>query len=114
MSLGHSSGIPGVGGVNRGRADAAMVWGDESPGRSDEFEARVLTPAELSDLEHSEILGVGATAPVAQPLPESGGALATESGLSKSAWRRRLAPRHREAVKGFFEAAGSSSPDGDH
>ncbi len=95
-------GIPGVGGVSRGRADAELIWGEESPGRLEDFEAELLTRAERLDLERSELLGIGATTPRTEAEGEAAGNVDVEASLGRSTWRRRLAPRHREAVSRFF------------
>ena len=96
---------PGRGAVTRGRADAEMLWGDESPGRSEDFEARRLDAAEYLDMQSSGTLGVSATAPEAAPGDEAAGLVEVEASGGGSAWRRRVAPRHRGAVKAFFPAA---------
>lgn len=98
-------GQPGRGGVSRGRGDAELTWGEETPGRTDQFEARALDPARNLDLEHSMLLGIGAGAPDVAPQAESAGDGAIQASAGSSAWRRRLAPRHREAVKDFFAPA---------
>lgn len=99
---------PGSGGISRGRGDAELTWGEESPGRTDQFEARALDPARSLDLEHSTLLGVGAGAPNVAPEAEAAGAGEIQASTGSNAWRRRLAPRHREAVKDFFAPAGGA------
>lgn len=93
---------PGSGGINRGPGHASMIWGEETPGRTDEFEAAALTGARYMDLENTETLGVGAAAPEVNPSAEAAGLREVEAAHAKSAWRRRLAPKHRDAVKSFF------------
>ena len=95
-------GRPGRGGVTRGRGDAPMMWGDESPGRSDQFEARALPGARLSDPESSAILGIGSAAPTVDAHGEGAGLVETSPTSGKTAWRRRLSPKHRRAVGSFF------------
>lgn len=85
-----------------------MTWGDETKGRTDEFEAKALSPAQALDLEHSAVLGVGAARPEVDPVAEGAGDAAVQGSTGKAAWRRRLAPHHREAVKGFFTPAGGA------
>lgn len=93
---------PGRGGVSRGRADAQLEYGDETRGGTDAFEPKQIPDAKYLDTDATAIVGVGATAP--EVTPESGGAGLQDSKAStgKSAWKRRLAPHHREAVQGFF------------
>lgn len=97
-----ASGVPGQGGPMHGPGDADMSWGKEAAGDTERFEAKTLPSAEYQDAEHSAVLGVGAAAPTIDPLAESGGLSAIDASTGKSAWRRRLAPHHREAVKTFF------------
>jgi len=94
--------MPGRGGINRGRADAPMIWGDESPGQSDQFDAKLLPKARLKDLESSNLLGIGAGAPEVDANAEGAGRVDVEASTGKTAWRRRLSPKHRRAVGSFF------------
>jgi hypothetical protein len=48
------------------------------------------------------VLGIGAGAPSVDPKAEAGGLAEIQTSVGSNAWRRRLAPRHREAVRGFF------------
>jgi len=61
------------------------------------------------DLERSGVLGVNATAPEIAPEDEAAGLVEVEASGGGSAWRRRLAPRHRGAVKSFFAASDEST-----
>jgi hypothetical protein len=88
--------------VTRGRGDAAMTWGDEAEGRSEDFAAKSLDPARFLDAESTAVLGLGATSPTVDAQGESAGAAGVEASTGEGAWRRRLAPHHREAVKRFF------------
>src|SRR5689334_23570908 len=97
-----SGGNPGAGGVSRGRGDAEMVWGRESQGDSERFEAKALPSAQFPDADHSAVLGIGAAAPTVEPVAEAAGLSNVSVSTGKSAWKRRLAPHHREAVKTFF------------
>ena len=71
---------------------------DVQPGQAD-----ALPTAGSIDWEHSSNLGVSARAPEANPEGEAAGAAAGGSGDARSSVRRRLAPRHREAVRSFFD-----------
>lgn len=82
-----------------------MTWGDEAQGRSEEFEAKSLDPARFLDAESTAVLGLGAVAPTVDARGESGGTAPVEASTGEGAWRRRLAPHHREAVKQFFSGA---------
>ena len=100
-------GVPGRGGVTRGRADAELTWGDESPGRTDAFAPKQLPPGTQLDPEQSALLGVSAAAPEVDPVAEGAGSQPTERAAARTAWRRRLAPTHREAVTRFFGPTGA-------
>lgn len=102
-----SADVPGKGGVSRGRGDAALTWGAEAQGNTDRFEAKALPDAQFRDPEHSTTIGVAATAPAVEPVAESAGNAPVELSTGRAAWKRRLAPHHREAVKSFFTREGS-------
>jgi len=48
------------------------------------------------------VTGVTRADPTAAPIESTAAGGAGASGDGDAAWRRRLAPRHREAVKRFF------------
>ncbi|MFT4540178.1 MAG: hypothetical protein ACI841_000334 [Planctomycetota bacterium] len=104
--------MPGAGGVNRGRADAEMSWGAESQGRSEDFDVKRLTPAQLEDLDSSQLLGLGAAVPTVEAAGESVGVGEISGSTGKAAWKRRLSPRHRRAVGTFFAPGSSASKGG--
>jgi hypothetical protein len=93
---------PGRGGVGRGRGDAPLDYGDETPGRTDQFAPQALPGAERLDIDSTGIIGVGATTPTVAPLAQGAGLVEVQLSTGKSAWKRRLAPHHREAVQEFF------------
>jgi len=97
---------PGAGGVTRGRGDAPLTQGAETPHGSDAFEARRLDPAQVADMEQLRLLGVGSTTPTALEDGEAAGRAALEASAGSAAWRRRVAPRHRHAVGTFFGGDG--------
>lgn len=68
----------------------------------DSLGSQGLPGAQDLDLEHSGKLGVGARAPEAAPEGESAGAAEGGLGDQRNSVRRRLAPRHRQAVRDFF------------
>ena len=94
--------VPGRGGVSRGRADAEMIWGEESPGGAARFQAERLDPAKAFDPESTGVVGVAAATPETAPVREGAGNAAVDPSAGRGAWRRRLAPRHRGAVQSFF------------
>lgn len=95
----------GGGGVGRGPGAAPLTFGREAPDRANAFAPQRLTPAQLKDLEHSRLLGVGSTAPSVDPVGEAADAATFGTGGEQSTERRRLAPRHRRTVRDFFDLA---------
>lgn len=102
-------GVPGVGGVDRGRADAEMIWGSEPPGRAEEFRPELLAGARFMDSESSQMIGVSSAKPEVDPTAEDAGLLDVAASEGQATWRRRLSPGHRRAVKGFFAPSERSS-----
>lgn len=93
---------PGAGGISRGRGDAPLTFGEETPGETDRFEAKSLPDAQFRDPENSAVVGVGVAAPTVEPVAESGGLAETAASGGRTAWKRRLAPHHRRAVQTYF------------
>ena len=93
-----------------------MTWGEESPGRSEDFSPESLSPAEYADAERSGLLGLAQGAPETAPIEEGSGLVEVEASSGGSAWRRRLAPSHRRAVRSFFQDSTTKTPseDGSH
>ncbi|MBF0502692.1 MAG: hypothetical protein HQM09_21335, partial [Candidatus Riflebacteria bacterium] len=97
---------PGSGGVSRGRADAKMHFGDATSEENARFQEQTLPPNEGVRLEETQTIGVAMTAPQAatRNVPSTGGLLSTGNpSANSSAITRTLLPRHRPAVKRFFQ-----------
>jgi hypothetical protein len=94
---------PGSGGQQRGPGPAPLSFAEGSELDPDSFRPRELSAAELDDLENTAILSVSAVAPEVRISEELVDGLPGSGLEHKSAWRRRLAPRHREAVRKFFQ-----------
>jgi hypothetical protein len=96
-------GDPGRGGINRGRGDAQLTWGKESL-PIDRFKARALPPGGAASPDDwapvVEAPGAPQTSPV---LSTAAAARSYESSAGQGAWRRTLAPRHRSAVRKYFD-----------
>jgi len=99
------SGAPGAGAPTRGRGDAEMIWGSESPGQTDAFQPKQLPSGRYLDPAHTALAGVSAADPTVDPKGEAAGDVATAAAQARSAWRRRIASAYREAVKRFFAPA---------
>jgi hypothetical protein len=97
------NGIPGRGGLDRGRADAPLHFTHETQGDKDELKAEKLPPG-VGIPDEWQVLGVGRAEPEVDPRRASpaGGVAGAVDGTGQAAWQRRLAPRHRDAVRGFF------------
>lgn len=97
----HST-SPGAGGVSRGRGDAALNFSGETPESAERFKEAALEPSAALDLENSVLLGLGAGAPKFDPSAEASQLAPVRASAGEASSKRRLAPHHREAVRGFF------------
>jgi hypothetical protein len=97
-------GQPGRGGVNRGRADAALTFGKETAA-FDRFKSQPLPPGAARSPDDWAPVVTLPGAPQEGPV-QSGSSAARQysSGSGQGAWRRSLAPRHQSAVKKYFDA----------
>ncbi len=86
-----------------GGGSTGLLWGDEAGGDQSRFEPRLLSPARFPDLENSTRIAVGTDAPEVLPEGQGAGLLEVEAARGKATWRRRLSPRHRDAVRQFFK-----------
>jgi hypothetical protein len=95
---------PGKGGVSRGRGDAPMTWKDASSEQGAKFKEQVLSPSSLASLKDSELVGQSVSAPTTQKntAAQSGALAGTRSG-GGAAFTQRVLPRHKGAVKRYFE-----------
>jgi hypothetical protein len=96
-------GLPGVGSVNRGRADATLTWGDESL-PAERFETEALPPGAVRNPDDWAPVITLPGAPVEdaqRSAPSAARTYADEAGAA--AWRRTLAPRHLSAVRKYFQ-----------
>jgi hypothetical protein len=97
---------PGRGGVTRGRGDAELTWGDEADKEGTKFKEVVL-PKGMLDQPKDEIVAVRKTAPneeAAASAPRSAGR-DDEAAAGQATWNRKLNPRHRNAVRKYFDTA---------
>ncbi len=93
----------GRGGVDRGRGDAPMTWGDRSSERGAKFKEQVL-PSSLAGLKDSELIGRSTGAPgVEKSSRQQVGALKGAAVGGGSAFTQTVLPRHRRAVNRYFE-----------
>jgi hypothetical protein len=96
-------GDPGSGGINRGRADAPLTWGRESP-NFDKFKSTPLPPGAVRSPDDWAPVAVLPGAPKASPeLSASAQGQNYAAGAGQAGWRRTLAPRHHSVVKKYFD-----------
>ena len=99
----EGNGDPGNGGINRGRGDAELTWGDESL-PFDRFKSVALPPGSVRSPDDWSPVAVLPGAPKEAPernISSTGVQFAGTAG--QAAVRRTLAPRHYSAVKRYFE-----------
>jgi uncharacterized protein YoxC len=97
-------GIPGKGGVDRGRADAPMTLGQSTSEEGVEFKEQVLPPASVAALKESRLLGLSAAAPSVETPGDAvkPGALAEAAAGGGAARTQTILPRHRGPVRRYF------------
>ncbi|MEI6973025.1 MAG: hypothetical protein WCL44_16090, partial [bacterium] len=104
-ALDNCAGAPGSGGVSRGRGDAPLTWTDPSNEADVGFKEKTLPMSSLPDIKKSQLAGVSVAAP--QPTgsdePTAAGGLASSTKGPGSANMTVMLPRHRTAVKRYFE-----------
>ncbi len=100
------NGKPGRGGISRGRGDAPLTWGDESTRENTKFKETILPPGS-EDLPQDQVIGLTVAAPddeTASSAPRTA-ARGTSAATGDETWRRKLRPRHRSVVRGYFDSA---------
>lgn len=95
-------GNPGRGGINRGRADAELTWGNESL-PIDRFKSAPLPPGAARSADDWAPVVEAPGAPSESPVASTASAARQYAdSAGQTAWRRTLAPRHQSAVKKYF------------
>jgi hypothetical protein len=94
---------PGKGGVSRGRGDAAMSWTDGTSERNAKFKEKELPPSAIMGLKDSQLIGLSASEPTVQMTIATHGALNDAAKGGGSAHTATILPRHKGAVKRYFE-----------
>ncbi len=93
----------GRGGIDRGRGDAPLFFGEETQAADEKFKDHALPPATAGSLDDSQLVGMSATAPQPGQMRASAGGALTASGGAGSAYTTTVLPRHRGTVGRFFE-----------
>jgi len=98
-------GLPGRGGVTRGRGDAPMTWSDGTSEEGATFKEQSLPPAAVAALKENLLVGVSIAAPSVADGVEASKveALADAVAGGGAAHTQTILPRHRGAVKRYFE-----------
>jgi hypothetical protein len=102
-TMSAEGGIPGQGDVTRGRADAELTWGKETA-PFDRFKEKALPPGAARSPDDWTPVVEAFGAPQESPQMSASSAARQYGAVAgQTAWRRTLAPRHRSAVKKYFE-----------
>ncbi len=98
---GQEGGVPGRGGLGRGRGDATLEFEHQT-----DIDIAQLKPEKLAEgntvPDRWQVIGVSRANPTADPDRATGPGGVAGEGAGRSTFRRSLAPRHREAVRRFF------------
>jgi len=100
-----TSNRPGRGGVTRGRGDAELTWGDEADKQGTKFKEVVL-PKGFLDQPKDDVVSVQKSAPSEEAAAEAPRSARRddEAAAGQATWNRKLNPRHRNAVRKYFDA----------
>ena len=98
-------GIPGIGGVDRGRADAPLTLTEASSDDGVKFKEQILPPASLASLKDSQAVGVSLGAPTVTEAgnPGQSGVLAGAAAGGGATNRQVILPQHRNTVQRYFD-----------
>ena len=99
------SGNPGNGGISRGPGSAKIQFNHDTQESDADMNERALEP-DYVDMESSVKMGVTRNAPTpnrAGSATEEGGAVTDTTGVAGSSGRDAVLPKHRGAVKRFFD-----------
>lgn len=98
----EGDGLPGRGGVNRGRGDAELTWGKETT-PFDRFKSKPLPPgAARSPDDWAPVVSLPGAPQESPTVSAESAAREYAAAAGDTAWRRSLAPRHQSAVKKYF------------
>ncbi len=93
----------GRGGTSRGEGDAPMSWTEGTTEEGAKFKEQTL-PSNSLNPEDSQMTGLSVSEPkVENAGPQTGGALAGSTTGNASANTQKILPRHKGAVKRYFE-----------
>ena len=110
---GCQGGRPGRGGINRGPGHATLDYDNDVKDLTDGLQSRKLPPGASLPKRNAQTLGLSVAAPQLDPKRAGAAGAAGTAGEGEAAWRRRMAPRHREAVRRFFLHPRANDPPRD-
>lgn len=105
LALLNCGGLPGQGGISRGRGDAAMSWKNGTEKNGATFKEKALPPAALSSLKESKLSGVSLGSPTAKEVSggSTGGALSGAHAGGGEAHSQIILPEHKKTVQRYFD-----------
>jgi len=101
--LGMMKGM-GRGGIERGRGDAPMFYGDEQDLKTNNIEG--VSGKDLESVVPTDVLGIGQTKHDDEQKPsqrQSGGALSKGAAGGDAVWRESLTPGEKALLKRYFK-----------
>lgn len=104
LACGCCCGLPGRGGISRGRGDAAMTWQQTVKKKDAAFKEKVLSPAAVASLKKSRLAGVSVGDPTsAKPGGGSIGGALNSAGGGGEARTQMILPKHEKTVQRYFD-----------
>lgn len=95
--------MPGAGGVTRGPGHATLEFNENFDGDTSALVPTKLPPGRIVPKEW-EVTQSRRAEPEVAPVRHAATGGDAAGGAGEAAWRRRLAPRHRDVVREFFDA----------
>jgi hypothetical protein len=104
-ALACENGLPGRGGINRGRGDAAMTWQQPVNKGDAAFKEKVLPPGAVASLKESRLAGISVGDPTAAKPGggSTGGALGAAQAGGGEARTQTILPEHGKTVQRYFD-----------
>lgn len=100
-----AGGIPGRGGISRGRGDAEMSWTDPSSTENINFREEILPPGEFANLKDSQVQGISIGDPGDEQaiVDNATGALSGAAASGGTAVGGQILPGHKKIIKNYFQ-----------
>ncbi|MDF1816825.1 MAG: hypothetical protein P1V20_31775, partial [Verrucomicrobiales bacterium] len=94
----------GRGGINRGRGDAPIFFGDEEDLKTNNIEG--VSGTDLERAMPTDVLGIGLTEHDDEEKPsirQAGGQLSNKASGGEAVWRESLMPEEKALLKRYFK-----------